>query len=90
MEENNNNYEFLATLHQQEKESMYILKMILNWLDIKDSHPTVHAKNMIDMYRRKGKDLFANKVSPNEVRFKPFKSLMQQLADGELSHRLKS
>jgi len=83
-------FEFLATLHSQEKESLFILKSLRTWMKRMEFDAGTHSKNMVAYWSKKADDLFENKLSNRPIELKPFKSLMQQLADGELSHRLKS
>jgi hypothetical protein len=85
-----NDIEFLATLHQQEKESLFILKSLRNWMKRKEFDAGQHSTHMVAYWSKKADELFENKLPNRPIEIRPFKSLMQQLADGELSHRLKS
>lgn len=90
MDEIKKDYEFLAELHSQEKESLFILKSLRNWMKRKEFDAGIHSTRMVEYWGKKADDLFENKLPNRPIELKPFKSLMQQLADGELSHRLKS
>ena len=85
-----NDIEFLATLHQQEKESLFILKSLRTWMKRLAYDKSEYNKAMVLWWSKKADNLFEGKAVNNPIHIKPFKSLMQQLADGELSHRLKS
>jgi len=80
--------EFLSTMHQEGKEALYILRMLRNWMD-RDAKEgaAFHTKNMVKYWSKKADDLFLGIPHENSIEPKPFKSLMQQLAEGELSYK---
>lgn len=85
-----NNAEFLAELHLQEKESMFILRQLRNWMQrLSNSigEDKSNNKRMVEYWGKKADDLFEGKVLNEPIVFPPFKSLMEQLADGELSYK---
>lgn len=85
------NAEFLAELHLQEKEAMFILRQLRNWMDRLDrTEYAVDKSNcnkMIKYWCRKADAIYEGKAMNEPIEPRPFKSLMQQLADGELSYK---
>jgi len=82
-------FEFLSTMHHEATEALYILRMLRNWMDrdSREGGSTYHTKNMVKYWCKKADDLYAGIPHENSIVPKPFKSLMQQLAEGELSYK---
>ena len=87
------NVEFLSEHYQEASEALYILRMLRNWMQRGEREielngkQTFHQKNMVKYWAKKADDLYMGIPHENSVEPKPFKSLMQQLAEGELSYK---
>lgn len=87
------NVEFLSTHNHEASEALYILRMLRNWMQRGEREielggkQTFHQKNMVKYWCKKADDLYNSIPHENKVEPKPFKSLMQQLSEGELSYK---
>lgn len=79
--------EFLSTLHHEGSEALYILRMLRNWMEREEREDTYHTKNMVKYWCKEADELYLGIPHENSIIPKPFKSLMQQLAEGELSYK---
>lgn len=75
--------EFLSTMHHEGSEALYILRMLRNWMHRNEREDTFHTKNMVKYWCKKADNLFEGIPIENKVELKPFKSLMEQLREGQ-------